>query len=497
MNNSEELKNVVDNTQLPLPSIIILKNSIEEGKMPKPEQLEVGELGLGLFEGYESIWAKNSAGNIIDLRDPRVDLFWGNFFRVYDLIESFELDLSAGAIPESSIVYIKETRQIWTAGTFFALSENEVLNLINSKVLLLPLKTSELTSESTSEEISEVFGGADEFKKLCESLKLSASIVAMKVNEGRGIVPVTASACTIECEYQCKHILTIEWIFKGKYYKEVITLNNDTLVFTSAVESTSKSLLEIVDNLDSLLDENKELVVPKISCSWEFYNNSFKPISVYPSPDRDNPIIEKGYKVVFKGVYSWKSEEGKKDPISISEDSTWKELTTSGVESSMFTSTYVTEDTEFLVKLEAPKTGFMVRGEDVIYSNGKIDVTEDKRKVSFVDRIYYGTLHKGSEKDIVEYDIRSLSDTKLILEGNLETKVEGVTTDEDEYYLIAFPDSLGDLKGIYQDGFPILGAFHKFENSIEVINAAGIGIDYKVYITNHPGVFTNVTIEFK
>ena len=497
MIDSEVLKNNIDDTKLPLPSIIILKNSVEEGKIPTPEQLEVGEIGLGLFEGQESIWAKNSAGNVIDLRDPRVDLFWGKFFRVYDLIESFELDLAAGAIPETSIVYIKETRQIWTSGTFFALSENEILNLINSKVLLLPLKTSELTSESTSEEISEVFGGAEEFKKLCESLKLSASIVAMKVNEGRGIVPVTASACTIECEYQCKHILTVEWIYQGKYYKEVVTLNNDTLVFSSKLDKTSKSLLEIVDNLDSLLDENKELVTPKISCSWEFYNNSFKPITVYPSPDRDNPIVEKGYKVVFKGVYSWKSEEGKKNPASISEDSTWKELTEDGVESSLFTSTYVTEDTEFLVKLEAPKTGFMVRGEDVIYSNGKLDTTEDSKKVTFADRIYYGTLHKGSEKDIVEYDIRSLSGTKLVLESNLETKVEGVNTGEDEYYLIAFPDSLGDLKGIYQDGFPVLGAFHKFSKPIEVINAAEIGIDYKVYITNHPGVFTNVTIEFK
>lgn len=43
--------------------------------MPTPEQLEVGELGLGLHAGEESIWVKNSDGVVVDLRVPRVDNF--------------------------------------------------------------------------------------------------------------------------------------------------------------------------------------------------------------------------------------------------------------------------------------------------------------------------------------------------------------------------------------------------------------------------------------
>ena len=139
----------------------------------------------------------------------------------------------------------------------------------------------------------------------------------------------------------------------------------------------------------------------------------------------------------------------------------------------------------------------MVRGEDVVFSNEKDDVTEDTRTVRFGDRIYYGPCPKGKESDFVEYDIRSLSETRIVLDGEIYTITNGkVTTDSDKYYVIGIPVSLGELKGIWQDGFPVMSAFHKLNNPIEVINAAGIGINYNVYVSNNPGAFSNVTVEF-
>ena len=64
-----------------------------------------------------------------------------------------------------------------------------------------------------------------------------------------------------------------------------------------------------------------------------------------------------------------------------------------------------------------------------------------------------------------------------------------------EYAIIAYPKVLGDLDSIYQDGIRVIKAFNKVE--IEIINGAGIAIDYVVYITNHPGAFTDVELEFK
>ena len=89
------------------PSLIILKNSIIEGRIPTNENLEIGERALGLFAGQESIWSKNSNGDIVNLRSPRHDLMWSDLFIKYDDLDEFKLDLEAGKIKSTSIVFIK------------------------------------------------------------------------------------------------------------------------------------------------------------------------------------------------------------------------------------------------------------------------------------------------------------------------------------------------------------------------------------------------------
>lgn len=490
---SKTMSDIIKNNQLPEPTVIILKSTVEQGKVPTPEQLEVGELGLNLFAGEESIWAKNSEGKVVDLRVPKVESFWGKFFIEYETLEEFKTDLEAGKISGSSIAYIKGSRQIWTRDTFFALSEEEVNKLIDSKALVLPLEISELTAESTSEEISGIFGGSENFIELTKKIKDNVSIASIRVDSGKAIVPVSIHSSVIECETQCKNIIILEWIYQGKYCSEKIIMNSITSEFSIEKQKSETTFLEVVEKIDELFNTNLELVEPKINGSWEFYNNSFEPVTLVPSPNKYNPVIENGYKAVFKGVYSWISEDGKKDPTGVVKGSFWDTLTGTDVESNIVISPYYTENTTISIKLEAPKTGFMIKGEDIVRSNGVFDYTEDTRSVSFAHRLYYGVSTKGSEL-LSEGDIKSLKSSELITKSP-EKLIENLSTKMNEYFIFAYPKELGELKSIYQDGIRVIRAFNKKE--LEIINGAGLSVNYLVYVTNNPGAFTDVELEFK
>lgn len=293
--------------------------------------------------------------------------------------------------------------------------------------------TSELTSESTSEEIAEIFGGAENFVKLTEKIKDQISIASLRVDSGKAIVPVSIQSSIIECETQCKNVLVLEWIYSGKYYSEKIILNSFTSEFSVEREFTESTFIEVVEKIDELFNTNLELVEPKINGTWDFYNNAFEPITITPSPNKYNPVIENGYKAVFKGVYTWTSEDGKKDPTGVVKGSFWDTLTGTDVSSDIVTSPYYTEDATISIKLEAPKTGFMVRGEDVVRSTGVYDYTEDTRSVTFAHRLFYGVSTKG--KDLVEYDIKSLKTSELITEHPKKT-LEHFSTEMDEYAIL-------------------------------------------------------------
>ena len=487
------MSDIIKNNQLlPEPTVIILKSTVEKGKKPTPEQLEVGELGLSLFSGEESIWAKNSEGEVIDLRAPRLDNFWGKFFLEYETIEEFNKDLEASKISDTSIVYIKNTRQIWTKGTFFALSEEEINKLIDSKVLILPLKVSELTSESTSEEISEIFGGSESFIELTKNIKNNVSIASLRVDQGKAIVPVSIHSSIIECETQCKNIIILEWIYLGKYYSEKIIFNTITSEFTVNKQVTNSTFLEVVEKVNEVFDVNLELVEPEITGTWEFYNNAFEPVTITPSPDKKSPVIENGYKAVFKGVYSWTSKQEMKNPTNIVKGSFWDTLTEDGVNSDLKSSQYFTEDSTISIKLEAPKTGLIVKGENIVRSTGMFDYKEDTRSVTFAHRLYYGVSTKGS--GLTGEDIKSLETSELITKSP-EKLIEGLSTKMNEYFIFAYPKELGELKSIYQDGVRIIKAFNKVE--LEIINGSGVSVNYIIYVTNNPGAFTDVELEFK
>lgn len=255
-------------------------------------------------------------------------------------------------------------------------------------------------------------------------------------------------------------------------------------------EEKDGSVTDLEDLINQMLDFNKPLVSPVIKGNWSYFNNSDYPLVINPAPDSKNPIIERGYKAKFIGVYSWNSELGKKNPTKVSSDSNWTDLPKEGISSNSYSSEVFTRNGKITAGIQAPKTGLIVVGDSVRLAEGD-DKSYDSRTVTFLERIYYGTLETN---EIGESEIKTLSGTKL--SGNRESTITNISTGSSEYYVYAYPKIFGDLSQIIQNySLPVLGAFTKKE--ITITNGAGIQVELLVYVSNNPGAFTNVVLQFK
>lgn len=469
------------------PSLIILKNSILEGRVPTSDNLEIGELALGLFKGQESIWSKNSEGDIVNLRSPRHDLMWSDIFIKYDTLSEFKKDLESGKVKSTSIVFIKDTLQIWSDGNYYAssYSEEDLEKIVSSKIISIPEDVFTLSNSSTSQDILTAFISIDNFKDIVNKSIDSGILSAIKIPDGGSIpVSVTPKIYSIS-EYELK----LEWISGGLYVTEQINLVDK--VFTSTKEFLNLSNFITIENkVGSLLDFNKPLVSPQIIGSWIFYNQRDEEISI-EGVNLNNPHLETGYKAKFVGSYRWESIDGYKDPTNIESESSWSDLPISGELSNEFVSDVVTTDTVISVVLSAPKTGLMVDGSDVVPSEG-LDYTSDRRSIYFSGKLYYGIVNKESS-ELEPEDIVSLNSSDILTK---ERKFENLSLGEDEYFVYAYPHSFGELTQIMQDeSIPVFGAFNMRE--INIINSAEAIVKLYVYTTNNPGSFTDSSVEFK
>ena len=147
----------------------------------------------------------------------------------------------------------------------------------------------------------------------------------------------------------------------------------------------------------------------------------------------------------------------------------------------------LTDTTVITAGIQALKTGLMVNGTTVLPAEG-MDTTTDTRTVTFSNRRFFGIT---TSSEINESVIEALSNE---LGGKSSTK-ENITTNDSQYYVYAYPTSLGELEEITQDdSAPILGAFTK--SSVSITNNAGVPVELYVYRSNHPGAFNNVQLQF-
>lgn len=240
-------------------SLIILKNSIIEGRVPTSDNLEVGELALGLYKGQESIWAKNSSNEIVNLRSPRHNLFWGDLFLRYDTKEEFDLDLGLGIIKSTAIVFIKETKQLWADGIFYGteITWEDIESYILSQVVVFPEEITNLIEEYNSEiedyhdEINRVFKGKLNFIRLIRNLKKKPYVLSLKLSGGT--LPIVSKSN--EDLSNKIYTLALEYYYNGFYNKASIKLENDLFSITKKsfdLINISESVTDLEERVSSL-----------------------------------------------------------------------------------------------------------------------------------------------------------------------------------------------------------------------------------------------------
>lgn len=287
--------------------------------------------------------------------------------------------------------------------------------------------------------------------------------------------------------------LSLEAIKQIKLEDAVDNLSKQSNTVTIPKATKAKDgILTSVDKtfIDGIRDGNLALPTPVITGTWSFYNNADEPVertSISPVPNADNPQLEQGYKASFSGSYKWTHEESKKDPTQVQSGSSWSDLPATGVNSQTYTSAHLTTNTTIKIGIQAAKTGLMVSGSNVVPASG-MDTTTAQRTVSFTTRRYFGVT---TSENVDETTVKALSGE---LGGKSVTK-SGVTATTSQYYMFAYPKSLGALTTIIQDGAtPVLGAFTRSE--LTITNAAGLSVQLYVYRSNNKGAFTNAQLQF-
>ena len=282
-----------------------------------------------------------------------------------------------------------------------------------------------------------------------------------------------------------------------KYKADGQTALNQGTYIRAKIDEGSANVLAAQEGGISLLTD-KTLVSPSITGTWKFFKNDgtteVSASSLGLNVNNSWVTLENGYKAQWTGTYKWTHSESGKDPESVSGN--WTTLADSGVASSIYTSAVVGSYTTISVKLSAPKKGLEVevvngRSTNKVKPATGEDTTSASVGVSFSDRIYYGAT--ASEK-ITEADIKKCSNR---LGGKAQT-ISGVTPGVGNYWIYAYPASLGNLKGIVQDNaLAILPSFtqqYTADNPLTITNGAGVQVKLIVYKSNNAAAFSNARV---
>lgn len=230
------------------PTLIILKHSKQENACPSPDQLEIGEIALSLFPGQESLWAKNSKGEVIDMRKPSPMGLWDSSLESFVNLEEFNLALKEGKISEYKIYFIVREKQIWAKGEFYAsdFSPKDLDAIVSSRILILPQEVADLNPENSSEDISSAFGGADKFREIAINVSTGKLIAGIK--NGLGVIPVS-----IKSSINGGDDITLElgWLGIKKYKYLEITLKNNIF----GISGEELNFLESLKSISTLKDQ--------------------------------------------------------------------------------------------------------------------------------------------------------------------------------------------------------------------------------------------------
>jgi hypothetical protein len=308
----------------------------------------------------------------------------------------------------------------------------------------------------------------------------TAGIVLSSNTVGRVFVETNGEMSVVGWDNLVSRITQLE-VSSSSMHELLTTLSSKVDENTSAI-SGKMSVDNIIagDNITLQKDENgnvtisstggggispdKPIVDISMNGEWE-YNGT--------TSGSNDLQVEDGMDVSWIGSYSWDSQEGKKDPT-----------TTSG----SFGSTLYKNSPEETFnnqsvqqKFYAPKTGYMVdENGNVVPATGNDEVTINKR-LTFQSRVFYGDVESFNTS---MYSILSTSKARTLT---------GITTQN--YFVYAYPKSLGALTSIIQDGaLPVLSAFNRTETTY--VNQYGKSIALYVYTSGNKSAFNNANLQF-
>ena len=255
---------------------------------------------------------------------------------------------------------------------------------------------------------------------------------------------------------------------------DVANLSNDVTDFDNRLTAVEES--ETIKKVE----EDKPVVPISMTGTWT--------ISGGATSTSDNLILENGYSVSWSGNFKWNSSTGYKNPERTDGD-LGSTLPFDGQNSNTTNITGITSNRSITQNLYADKKGLLINGEKVVNATGE-DKSYKSMTVTFKHNLFRGSVANQTPT----------GEQVSALTGELVTSraktVSGVTTTAGQYYVYAYPQSLGNLTSIIQNGsIPVLSAFNK--TNVTYTNAAGLSITLNVYTSANDGAFTNATLNFQ
>ena len=255
---------------------------------------------------------------------------------------------------------------------------------------------------------------------------------------------------------------------------DVANLSNDVTDFDNRLTAIEES--ETIKKVE----EDKPVVPISMTGTWT--------ISGGATSTSDNLILENGYSVSWSGNFKWNSSTGYKNPERTDGD-LGSTLPFDGQNSNTTNITGITSNRSITQNLYADKKGLLINGEKVVNATGE-DKSYKSMTVTFKHNLFKGS---GTNPTPTGEQVSAL--TGELVTSRAKT-ASGVTTTAGQYYVYAYPQSLGNLTSIIQNGsIPVLSAFNK--TNVTYINAAGLSITLNVYTSANDGAFTNATLNFQ
>lgn len=255
---------------------------------------------------------------------------------------------------------------------------------------------------------------------------------------------------------------------------DVANLSNDVTDFDNRLTAIEES--ETIKKVE----EDKPVAPVSITGAWT--------ISGGATSTSDNLILENGCSVSWSGHFKWNSSTGYKNPERTNGD-LGSTLPFDGQNSNTINITGITSNRSITQNLYADKKGLLINGEKVVNATGE-DKSYKSVSVTFKHSLFRGLVANPTPT----------GEQVPALAGELVSSraktVSGVTSTSGQYYVYAYPQALGDLTSIIQNGsIPVLSAFNK--TNVTYINAAGLSITLNVYTSANDGAFTNATLNFQ